>query len=110
MKTYKNRNLSYPKRSTSPKRRDDELPVYGNLVVTPAEMMNMADKGIPISAQNMSYLPADGEKNPSWDLPLDRLRGVDPAQMWEESQVIKQKAKLAHDRDRARFGDVESNK
>lgn len=107
---YKNRNKRYAKRAVSPKRKENELPVYGNLVVTPAKMMEMQEKGIPISAQNMAYSPADGEANPSWDLPLDRLRGVDPAQMWEESQVIKQKARAAHVRDRQRFGDGELEK
>lgn len=103
---YKDRNKQYPKRTVSPKRKENELPVYGNLVVTPAQMMRMSEKGIPISAQNLAFDPTkDGEKNPSFDLPLDRLRGVDPAQMWEESQIIKQRSRHALKRDIDRFGD-----
>lgn len=107
---YKNRNKRYSKRISFAQRKEHELPVYGNLVVTPSEMLRMTEQGIPISAQNMAYKPADGESNPSWDIPIDRLRGVDPAAMWEESQIIKQKARSAHINDRKRFGDVESKK
>lgn len=107
MKKYKLRGKLYSKHSSTPTRREDELPVYGNLVVTPAQMQKMTEKGIPISAQNLSMTPQDGQPNPSWDLPLDQLRGIDPAQMWEESQIIKQRAKRAHDNDRKRFGDGE---
>lgn len=91
--------------SQAPTRRDNEPAVHGNLVVTPSDMLRMAQAGRPVSAQNMSFQPEQGEKNPSWDLPLDRLRGVDPATMWEEQQVIRARAKRAHDADRKRFGD-----
>lgn len=101
----KNRNKRYAKRVTMAQRHDDEIPVYGNLVVTPAQMLKMAEKGIPISSNNTSFRPEDGESNPSFDIPLDRLRGVDPAFMWEESQIIKQKARIAHNRDRQKYGD-----
>ena len=103
----KKRTIIYPKTTSSPKRREDELPVYGNLTTTPSQMLHMAERGIPISAQNLGFRPEDGENNPSWEIPLDRMRGVDPAEMWEQSQVIKARAKRAHDRDRLRFGDGE---
>lgn len=102
---YKKRNGVYAPRLSQYKRKENELPVYGNLTVTPSEMLRMTEQGIPISAQNMAYKPTDGESNPSWDLPLDRLRGVDPAQMWETQQNIKERAKRAHVTDRKRFGD-----
>lgn len=96
--------------SCSPKRKETELPVYGNLVVTPSKMLEMAERGIPISTNNIAFNPStDGEKNPSWDLPLDRLRGIDPAEMWEQSQIIKQRAKKAHVNDRKKFGDPKKN-
>lgn len=87
-----------------PERKEQELPVYGNLAVTPAQMLDMAEKGIPISSQNIAMSVKDGEENPSWDLPLDQLRGVDPAAMWEHSQVIKERARKAHLNDVKRFG------
>lgn len=87
-----------------PERREHEIPVYGNLTTTPAQMLEMAEKGIPISAQNIAMSAKDGETNPSWDLPLDQIRGVDPAAMWEHSQVIKEKARKAHINDVKKFG------
>lgn len=110
MRRIKIRGQVYPKVSSHPVRREDELPVHGNLVVTPAQMGKMVEQGIPISSQNISMTPKDGQPNPSWDLPLDQLRGIDPAEMWETSQVIKQRAKRAHDMDRKRFGDGELQK
>ena len=104
----RNRNLHYSKRLSMAQRQEDEIPVYSNLVVTPSQMLKMAEKGIPVSSNNTSFRPEDGEKNPSFDITLDRIRGVDPASMWEQSQIIKQKAKRAHIRDRERFGDEHS--
>lgn len=101
----KNRNIQQPAFCCEPKRHDDELPVLGNLAVTPAEMMRMSEQGLPVTNQNMNYLNDPVQKEPSWELPLDALRGVDPATMWEESQCIKQRAKAAHFNDRKRYGD-----
>lgn len=105
----KYRNKTYSRFVNICERTEQEnvtLPVYGNQVVTPSKMLEMAKNGIPISGQNMAFNPEkDGEKNPSWELPLDRLRGVDPATMWEHSQIIKQKARNAHIRDRNKYGD-----
>lgn len=102
----KRRTNKYPASLATCVRREDELPVYGDLVVTPNKMLEMAERGIPISGQNMAFDPAkDGQHNPSWNLPLDQLRGVDPATMWENSQIIKQKARKAHINDRAKYGD-----
>lgn len=110
MKIYKHRGKQYTPVVSHPQRKENELPVHGNLVVTPPQMQKMAEQGIPITSQNIAMTPQDGQPNPSWDLPLDQLRGIDPAQMWEESQIIKQRAKRAHDNDRKRFGDGELEK
>lgn len=101
----RDRNKANDVRLSHPKRHEDELPVYGNLAVTPKQMLEMSEKGIPISGQNLSMLPSDGSTNPGFDIPAEQLRGVDPAELWENSQIIKQRAKRAHDTDRKRFGD-----
>lgn len=101
---FKKRFVQYAKETCCPQRHDDELPVVGNLVVTPAAMMKMQEKGLPISAQNMAMLPSDGEVNPSWTVPLDQVKGIDPAQLWEHSQIIKEKARMAHLNDVKRYG------
>lgn len=102
---YRSRNKNYRKFTCCPQRHEDEPVVHSHLAVTPAEMMKLAEKGLPISGQNLSYLPSDGEPSPSWDLPLDQIRGIDPATLWENSQIIKERARTAHINDRKRYGD-----
>ena len=109
--SVRNRTKSYPKTSFEPKRTEEEnqvLPVYGNLAITPSQIEKMVDKGIPVTSQNLAYIPAQGEQNPSWDIPISDIRGVDPAQLWEQSEQSKHRIRSAHKRDRERFGDVES--
>jgi len=109
---FRNRFKQYPKHSVSPKRTEVEntvLPVYGNLAITPSQIEKMADQGIPVSSQNMAYIPdKQGEANPSWNLPLSDIRGIDAAELWEQSESSKHRIRNAHKRDRERFGDVES--
>lgn len=107
MRKVKVNYREYISKPCCPQRAEGELEVFGNLAVTPAQMMKMAEKGIPISGQNLSMMPEEGSSNPTWDLPLDQIKGVDPAQLWEESQIIKEKARLAHIRDRHKYGDGE---
>lgn len=84
------------------KRRNDEVAVKGGLAMTPAQMLEMQEKGIPITTQNMQM--SDGEPNPSWNIPLERLRGVDPAELWQQSKTIKEKVKRAHWNDVRKYG------
>lgn len=72
--------------------------VIPNQAVTPAMMLEMAKQGIPISADSAAAIT--GEINPSWDLPTDKLKHVDPAELWQEMQTIRHKVKLAHKRDK----------
>ena len=66
-------------------------------------MMAMAEKGIPVTGANVPNL-SDGETNPSWDIPLDKVRGVDVAQLWQESRTIKEKVKRSHYNDVRKYG------
>lgn len=62
-------------------RKSDFLAVRPNLAVTPAQMLELAKGGIPVSGPNVHNF-FDGVANPSFDVPLDRQRGVDIADMW----------------------------
>lgn len=86
------------------KRKKTELPVKSGLAVTPAEMSKLAEEGIPISSNTlgMSFYEGDGSK--SWDIPLERVRGVDVAEMWTQSRTIKEKMLNAHRNDVKKFG------
>lgn len=64
------------------KRTSGDIPVKGDLAVTPAQMERMRESGVGISSQIASKF-SDGVPNPSWDLPLNDLRGVDMADLWQ---------------------------
>lgn len=86
------------------KRREDETMVQPNLAVTPSKMMKMAEHGVAISSDLNSSNFVDGDKNPSWDIPLERLRGIDMADLWQTRQAIKSKIKNSHLNDVAKYG------
>lgn len=84
-------NLSHPVH----KRNSEDQPVKGGLAVSPAHMMSLAERGIPISTANDAAF-YDGEPNPSWNLPLDNQRGVDINDMWNLSRDVRNKLKSAY--------------
>lgn len=74
--------------------------VQSNLAYTPADMLSMASRGVPIQSY---MLPDDsidmGESKASFDIPLERKRSVDVAQLWQASQTLKRKFKKSVDTD-----------
>lgn len=72
-----------------------DIPVKSGLALTPQQMFEMSKRGVPISTSNCD-MKDFGEESPTFDIPLDRMRGIDVATMWENSQVIKNKAALKH--------------
>lgn len=60
-----------------------DIPVQSNLAITPAKMAELVDSGIPVSSSILGASHFDGVSNPSWDLPIDQIRGVDIAQVWQ---------------------------
>lgn len=63
-----------------------------NLAVTPGQMFEMAAHGVPISLQNAANF-TDGEVNPSWDVPAEKVRGIDMADLWNLEQSSREKLK-----------------
>lgn len=92
-----------PRRFAHCRVRPGDEATIPNLSVSPAEMMQMSENGIPVSSANAALFN-DGSPNPSWDIPLDRTRGVDPADLWQARQSIRKKAKDGHLRDLAKYG------
>lgn len=80
------------------KRHVDDLPVKNGLAITPSEMARLASQGIPISSGNLPFV--DGDKNPSWDILPENVRGVDVAELWTLQQEARMRIKMAHKRDR----------
>lgn len=65
--------------------------VVGNLAVTPREMMQMSEQGIPISSSINSESFDDGNLDNVMSIPNECVRGVDVVKLWEDSLSAKQK-------------------
>lgn len=76
------------------KRKKGELPVHGNLAYTPAEMYEMWKQGIPISNEN-SGQPTFEPEQTVWNIPIERQRGVDIADVWQAQQTARRRVKQA---------------
>lgn len=76
-----------------------EVPVRSGLAVTPAKMLELASKGVPVSLSNASNV-VDGSDKLSFDVPLNELRGIDVAVLWEEQQRVKEKMRSGSLKDR----------
>lgn len=74
------------------KRKKGEQPVQSGLALTPSQMMAMAERGVPISAQTASDSEFDlGAEAKDCYLPLERTRGIDIADLWVAERSAKKK-------------------
>lgn len=78
------------------KRRIGEAIVQNDLAMTPSDVLKMAESGIPASAQMVSQM-VDGHLGSDWSLNLEDRRGIDIAQMWQESMDSRKRIKSASD-------------
>lgn len=69
-----------------PRRKHDEIEPKKGLSYSPSDMAKLHAKGMPINSANIVESFYDGDLNPSFDIPLERQRGLDPAEIWEASQ------------------------
>lgn len=100
MRNINNRHFARPRRI------EGENIVQNNLAYTPSQMMELAERGIPISNQMVSpdnFFDGVSE-GLSFELPLDRRRGVDVADCWQAEQSIKKKAKKGLKNDIFKYG------
>lgn len=80
-------NIKSTTRLSSCKRLETEDKVLDNQALTPAKMYALAQQGKPISAQQMpSEYFDDGQAYQTYDIPVDRQRGIDVIQCWEASK------------------------
>lgn len=106
MKTMLNKHAQSKPKVIDCCRKSGELAVQNGLAVTPSQMMDMANRGIPVSMQNfMSTQFNDGIENPTFDVPGYRRRGVDIGELWEEQQTARRNI-----RDKSRKAFVEQSK
>lgn len=81
-------------RFSRPHTRDYETPVQSGLAVTPAQMLDLTARGIPISPANLGLQYDSGYSDLDFNTPLEYTRGVDIGQLWEERENAKQRIKL----------------
>lgn len=70
----------------------DRNPVKSHLAITPAQMDNARVQGIPITPSNVNPdLIQDGTTNPQFEIELERQRGVDIAELWQNAESSRKK-------------------
>lgn len=74
-------------------REKGDLPVQTGLAVTPAQMLEMAQQGIPISSVNAEYMYDDGQRTVDFVPPLERQRRVEIGDLWENEMDIRKKTR-----------------
>lgn len=79
------------------KRHGDDLPVQSGLAVTPRQMMEMAEQGIPISSVNAEFMYDDGTRTLAFEPPLERQRRVELGDLWENEMDTRKKTKKLYD-------------
>lgn len=72
-------------------RHGNDQPVQGGLCVTPAQMLEMTRRGIPITPQNLGLVYQEGVSKLDFEPPLEYQRGVDIGTMWEAKQDMRRK-------------------
>lgn len=90
-----------------PRRHEGEAVVQNDLAYTPTQMMQMAEQGIAISNQSVNadmFFDGVPVNESTFNLPLERLRGVDVADCWQANESIRKKAKNGLKNDIFKFG------
>lgn len=73
----------------------NEPVVREGLAYSPSDMARLTDRGMPVNSLLVGKAFIDGEENPSFHITSDRSRFVDVADLWEEHQLIVDKARKA---------------
>lgn len=100
------RNINF-RHFSRPRRHEGEAVVQNDLAYTPTQMMQMAEKGIAVSNQSVSadnFFDGVPVNESTFNLPLERLRGVDVADCWQAEQSVRKKAKKGLKQDIHTYG------
>ena len=85
-------NLFRPVKFAICKYQAHETKVEKGLSTTPAQMWDLASQGKPIGSYMLSDdLFYDGDPYQTYDVPLDRQRGIDINDMWNAQENLKKK-------------------
>lgn len=95
------------KKFARPRRRQNERIVQNDLSYTPSQMMELMERGIPVSNQNVNpdmFFDGVPDNQSTFELPLDQLRGIDVADCWQAEKDIKKRAKKGLKNDISKYG------
>ena len=71
----------------------EEPIVQNGLAVTPSQMMELTNRGVPISPSNLGVIYDEGTSNLDFEPTMENLRGIDITDMWEHREDVKHKMK-----------------
>lgn len=99
--------------STSPRRgvfrsTEQPIPVADGLSLTPSQMQQMSEHGIPIASNMNPDLYDDGDTSLSVHVLPENLRGIDVAALWELDKTSRVKLRNAESQDIATYGSQSS--
>ncbi|QCS35985.1 hypothetical protein [Capybara microvirus Cap1_SP_77] len=73
--------------------RETDEKVQPGLAMTPREMAENIERGIPVSPSTLNLEFIEGTTDDSWFIGIDQTRGVDINDLWNESRDQQQKLK-----------------
>lgn len=74
-------------------RRDGERVVQNGLSLTPAQMLDLTQKGVPISARQLSIVETPPQMDNDFSVDAEFVRHADLVSSWEREQDSKHKAR-----------------
>lgn len=89
IKRYLERNCSA--QNVTCKRTVEDVPVEDGLAMTPAQMNQLMQQGIPIASANLGLQYEEGVSELDFEPPLEHRRGIDINDMYESRQHIRKK-------------------
>lgn len=75
--------------------REDEERTRQGLAYTPADMYRLTERGMPVNNLNIQKAYYDGSPDATFYMGDERKRGVDVAELWENQQKLRAKARAA---------------
>lgn len=87
-----------------PNDQPHQLRTKEGLAMSPSQISEAVSRGVAVSSQINEALFYDGDSSRVIDVPLERVRGIDVAEVWERQQTAKKKLFNAHLKDVEIYG------
>lgn len=79
--------------------------VKQGLAMSPSQIASMTARGLAVSSSVDESLFFDGTEEHYGKVPIERIRGIDAAQVWEAQQTSRKKMMSAHRNDISVYGE-----